>query len=134
MPSENSRRQFTNWFKKTYPLEYYYFHKIESNVDQLYAHDDLALHEGEFAEISLNIRKSEDDKYQLAANPYTAIFLGSTFKTMMDEITNNIKSIVSKKIQEEFENNFSIKCSKCEKMNVSGSMFCNSCGSEVRPP
>ena len=119
MPSEHTRRQFANWFRKTYPQEFYFFHKIESNLAKLYSHDYLALDEDEFAEISLNIRKLQGDKYHLAANPYAAIFLGSLFKTIMEEFTSNIESIVSKKVQDEFENKLSTKCSKCENMNLS---------------
>lgn len=43
MPSEYTRRQFTSWFKKTYPQGYYFFNKIESNLGKLYSNDYLAL-------------------------------------------------------------------------------------------
>lgn len=59
MPSEYSRRQFTSWFRKAYPQEYYFFNKIESNLGKLYSNDYLALNDGEFAEISIQIQKLE---------------------------------------------------------------------------
>jgi hypothetical protein len=59
MPSEESRKKFTDWFRKNYPQEYYFFHKIESNLDKLYSTKHLGLHEGEFAEISINVQKRE---------------------------------------------------------------------------
>jgi hypothetical protein len=109
MPSEESKRKFTDWFRKNYPQEYYFFHQIESNLDMLYSTKHLGLHEGEFAEISLNIKKLEGDKYHLAGDPFTSIFLGITCKTMMDDFTNNMEAIISDRVQKEFENRFSIK-------------------------
>ena len=133
MPSEHTRRQFANWFRKTYPQEFYYFHKLESNLAKLYSHDYLALNEDEFAEISLNIRKLQGDKYHLVANPYAAIFLGSLCKTIMEEFASNLESFISTKVQDEFEKKLSTKCSKCENMNLSGSGFCNLCGIRLDP-
>lgn len=128
MPSEYARRQFTSWFKKTYPQEYHFFKKIESNLGKLYSNDYLALNEGEFAEISVQIQKLGGDKYHLATNPYGAVLLGSLFKTIMEEFSGNIESIVSEKIKEEFESKLAIKCSNCENLNLSGSRYCNNCG------
>ena len=48
MPSEESRRKFTDWFKKNYPQEYYFFHQIESNLDILYLTKHPGLREGVF--------------------------------------------------------------------------------------
>ena len=84
MPSENARRQFTSWFMKPYQ-ENYFFKKIESNLGKLYSTDYLALNDGEFAEISIQIRKLKGDKYHLTTNQYGAIFLGSLFKTFLEE-------------------------------------------------
>ena len=131
MPSENARRQFTNWFKKTYPQEHYLFNKIESNLDKLYSNDYLALNEGEFAEISLQIQKLGGDRYHLATNPYGAVFLGSLSKTIIEEFTSNLDSIVSEKVKDEFESKLAIKCSKCKNMNLSGSVFCNICVTDL---
>ena len=132
MPSEESRRKFTDWFKKNYPQEYYFFHQIESNLDKLYSTKHLGLHEGEFAEISLNIQKLEGDKYHLAADPFTSIFLGLTCKTMMDEFTNNMESIASDRVQKEFENRFSLKCPNCSLVNLADSRYCNECGKDLK--
>jgi len=131
MPSEEARRKFTDWFKKNYPQEYYFFHKIESNLDKLYSTKHLGLHEGEFAEISINVQKREGGKYHLAADPFTSIFLGSICKTMVDEFANNIESIASDRVQKEFENRFSIKCLNCKIVNLTHSKYCNMCGSEL---
>ena len=131
MPSEESRRQFTNWFKKTYPQEHYLFNKIESNLDKLYSNDYLALNEGEFAEISLQIQKLRGDKYHLATNPYGAVFIGSLSKTIIQEFTSTVESIVSKRVKEEFETKLTIICLICKNMNLSGSAFCNICGTDL---
>ena len=131
MPSEEARRKFTDWFKKNYPQEYYFFHKIESNLDKLYSTKHLGLHEGEFAEIAINVQKREGGKYHLAADPFTSIFLGSICKTMMYEFANNIESIASDRVQKEFENRFSIKCLNCKIVNLTHSKYCNMCGSEL---
>lgn len=131
MPSEEARRKFTNWFKKNYPEEYYFFHKIESNLDKLYLGKHLGLHDGEFAEISLNIQKLEGDKYHLTADPFTSIFLGSACKTMMDEFANNMESIISDRVQKEFENRFSLKCPDCSLLNLTDSRYCNECGTTL---
>ena len=128
MPSEYTRRQFTSWFKKIYPQEYCFFNKIESNLGKLYSNHYLALNDCEFAEISIQIRKLEGDKYHLASNQYGAIFLGSLFKTILEEFSSNMESIVSKKIKDEFESKLAIKCSNCENLNLSGSRYCNNCG------
>jgi hypothetical protein len=76
------------------------------------------LHNGEFAEISLNIRKSDGDRYHLTADPFTSIFLGSTCKTMIDEFSNNMEAIISDRVQKEFEERFSIKCPNCDIVNL----------------
>ncbi|MDN5846391.1 MAG: hypothetical protein L0H53_08975 [Candidatus Nitrosocosmicus sp.] len=130
MPNEVSRK-FTEWFKKNYPQEYYFFHKIETNLDKLYSSKHLGLHDGEFAEISLNIRKLEGDRYHLAADPFTPIFLGSTCKTMMDEFSNNMEAIISDRVQKEFENRFDLKCPNCDIANLTDSKYCNGCGIEL---
>jgi len=80
------------------------------------------------SEISIQIRKLEGDKYHLATNQYGAIFLGSLFKTILEEFNSNMESIVSKKIKDEFESKLAIKCSNCENLNLSGSRYCNNCG------
>jgi hypothetical protein len=132
MPNEVTRRKFTEWFKKNYPQEYYFFHKIETNLDKLYSSKHLGLHDGEFAEISLNIQKLEGDRYHLAADPFTSIFLGSTCKTMMDEFSNDMEAIISNRVQKEFEERFSIKCPKCDLVNLNDSKYCNGCGTDLK--
>ena len=132
MPNEVTRRKFTEWFKKNYPQEYYFFHKIETNLDKLYSSKHLGLHDGEFAEISLNIQKLEGDRYHLAADPFTSIFLGSTCKTMMDEFSNDMEAIISNRVQKEFEERFSIKCPKCDLVNLNDSKYCNGCGTDSK--
>ena len=131
MPNEASRKNFTEWFKKNYPQEYYFFHKIESNLDKLYSSKHLGLRDGEFAAISLDIRKVDGDEYHLSADPFTSIFLGSICKTMMDEFANNMESIASDRVQKEFENRFSIECLNCKVINLTDSKYCNTCGSEL---
>ncbi len=132
MPNEASRKNFTEWFKKNYPQEYYFFHKIESNLDKLYSSKHLGLRDGEFAAISLDIRKVDGDEYHLSADPFTSIFLGSTYKTMMDEFSNNMEAIISDRIQKEFEERFSIKCPNCDFANLTDSKYCNECGVDLK--
>jgi hypothetical protein len=94
MDNEEIRLRFLQWFKRKYPQEYYYFHKIESNLDKLYSSKYIGLHDGEFAEVSLNIRKTHDNKYNLIADPFTALFIGSSCKIMMDEFYASMESII----------------------------------------
>ena len=103
----------------------------ESNLDKLYSTKHLGLHEGEFAEISINVQKRDGGKHHLAADPFTSIFLGSICKTMMDEFANNMESIASDRVQKEFENRFGIKCLNCKVVNLKHSKYCNMCGSEL---
>ncbi len=49
-------------------------------------------------------------------------------KTMIDEFVNNMESIVSDRVQKEFENRFSIKCLNCKVVNLTHSKYCNTCG------
>ncbi|MDQ3083475.1 MAG: hypothetical protein M3Q77_01515 [Thermoproteota archaeon] len=73
-------------------------------------------------------KKREGGKYHLAANPFTAIFLGSKCKAMMDEFANNMESNASDRVHKEFENRFSIKCPICKVVNLADSKYCNACG------
>lgn len=132
MPTEELRKKFVVWFKKYHPKEYYFFSAIESNLEKVYVSNQFHLHEGEYAQISLNVKKMKDDKYTLAADPFTAIFLGSTCKTIMEEISNNLEAIVSDRIQTEFDNRMSSKCLDCDASNFTTAKYCNQCGKVLR--
>jgi hypothetical protein len=132
MPSVDSRKKFIDWFKKYHHKEYYFFRTIESNLEKIYSTNHFGLHDGEYAQISLNIKKLEGDKYHLAADSFTAIFLGSTCKTIMDEISNNIEAIVSDRIQQEFGNRIGSKCNDCGALNLTDAKFCNQCGKNLK--
>lgn len=128
MPTEEIRKRFTNWFKKYYPQEYYFFSTIETNLEKIYSSKHLGLHDGEYAQISLNIRKMEGNKYHLAADPFTALFLGSTCKTIIDEISNNMDAMISNRIQQELDSRIGDKCNDCGSLNLTGARYCNKCG------
>lgn len=131
MTNEETRLKFLEWFKGKYPLEYYYFLKIESNLDKLYSSKYIGLHEGEFAEISLNMRKTDRNKYNLIADPFTALFIGSSFKTMMDEFYHSMESVIYDTVQKEIERRFNNKCPYCNILNLADSNFCNECGTSI---
>lgn len=59
MPTEETRKKFIDWFKKLHPKEYYFFTMIESNLEKIYSTNHFGLHDGEYAQISLNVRKLE---------------------------------------------------------------------------
>ncbi|MDR4489481.1 MAG: hypothetical protein R2685_01070 [Candidatus Nitrosocosmicus sp.] len=128
MPTEESRKKFIDWFKKYHCKEKVFFTMIESNLEKIYSKNQLGLHEEEYAQISLNIKKSKQDKYHLVADPFTVIFLGSTCKTIMDEISNNMEAIISDRIQQEFDDRMSSKCTDCNTPNLTDAKYCNQCG------
>ncbi|HET6588990.1 MAG TPA: hypothetical protein VFG45_02380 [Candidatus Nitrosocosmicus sp.] len=131
MPTEESRKSFINWFKKHHPREYYFFSAIESNIKKIHSSNHFGLHEGEYAPISLNIKKLEGNKYHLAADPVAALFLGTICKTIIDENSNNTEAIISDRIQQEFENRLSMKCNDCDAMNLTNAKYCNHCGKNL---
>jgi hypothetical protein len=59
MPTEEIKEKFANWFKMNYPQEFHFFTTIESNLERIYSSNRFDLHDGEFAQISLNVRKIE---------------------------------------------------------------------------
>ncbi|KAA2283102.1 zinc-ribbon domain-containing protein [Candidatus Nitrosocosmicus agrestis] len=61
----------------------------------------------------------------------TAIFLGSTCKTIMEEITNNVDAIISDRVQKELENSFESKCMNCNALNLKTAKFCDQCGQNL---
>jgi len=128
MPTEESRKKFLDWFKKYHPKEHYFFTTIESNLGKIYSSDNFGLRDGEYAQISLNIRKLGEDKYHIIADPFTAVFLGSICKTIMDEISNNMESMISEQIQQEFDNRKGSKCKNCDCINPPDARYCNQCG------
>ena len=73
-----------------------------------------------------------DINITLAPDPFTSIFLGLTYKTMMDEFTNNMESIASDRVQKELENRFSLKCPNCSLVNLADSRYCNECGKDLK--
>lgn len=128
MPTEESRKKFIDWFKKYHPREYYFFSTIESNLEKIYASNHFGLHDEEYAPISLNIKKLEGNKYHLAADPFTALFLGSICKTIIDENSNNMEAAISNRIQQEFDNRIGSKCNDCDALNLADAKYCNQCG------
>lgn len=132
MPTEEIKEKFANWFKMNYPQEFHFFTTIESNLERIYSSNRFDLHDGEFAQISLNVRKIEGNKYHLAADPFTAIFLGATCKTVMDEIANKVKDVVYDCIQKEFDIRMSNMCLYCDSSNFTTARFCNQCGKKLK--
>ncbi|WP_148685251.1 hypothetical protein [Candidatus Nitrosocosmicus hydrocola] len=128
MPTEELRKKFSNWFKKHYPQEYYFFSMIETNLEKIYSSKHLGLHDGEYAQISLYIKKLEGNKYHLAADPFTSLFLGSMCKTIMNEISNNMEAMISDRIQQELDNRIGNKCNDCGSINLIDAIYCNKCG------
>lgn len=86
---------------------------------------------GEFEDIVLNVTKLDNSMYRLDTNVYGMIFLGSLGKTIIDEFNNNVEAVISEAVRQEFDNRLSVKCSKCNNMNLAGSMFCSRCSSDV---
>ena len=131
MPTEELRKKFTNWFKKSHPQEYYFFNTIEINLQKIYSSNYLNLHDGEYAEISLNVRKTEGDKYHLAVYSLTALFLGSTCKTIMEEITDNMDAIISDRVQKELEIALKVNVWTANALNLKTAKFCDQCGQNL---
>lgn len=123
--------QFPQWFKNKYPQEYYFYTQIGSNLNKIFSHTPLELNVGEFEDIVLNVTKLGNSMYRLDTNGYGMIFLGSLGKTIIDEFNNNVETVISEAVRQEFDNRLSVKCSKCNNMNLAGSMFCSRCGSDV---
>lgn len=132
MPTEEIRKKFATWFKMNYPQEYHFFTMIESNLDDIYSSNRFDLHEGEFAQISLSVRKNEGNKYHLTADPFTSIFLGVTCKTIKDEISNYLINLVSDQIRREFDIRNSSRCVNCDASNLATAIFCNQCGKKLK--
>jgi len=144
MSDENRLPPLLEWFKTSYPREYYLQDEIGKRAEDIFRNFSAQIPEGQTVPILIGVKtRPEGSKLGIVMNEAGIIFVGAMAKAILDSLAGEFEGLLSseiggnlieKKVKQVVSQHITSsmkKCPRCQSEIRMNAQFCDQCGRKL---